>query len=145
MLDDVPRSTVTSFESWWSGTVFRDNSRGTLSRKDLVLIAANQDGGAHVDPALNEVYARLSQDNAMGWSTSGPDGERPMPRPERAAIRQIAHETLKTLKPGYQKKPAHNAGALFGGMVLKVGPSAAVQRSSTSVAKVGRNDLCLSR
>jgi len=106
MLDDVPVSKWVSFTEWWTPPVFVDSKRRKLSRRQLILIAANQDGGAHVDPALNEVYADLSKQNSLGWIAKDGQEARPMEGPEKAAIRQIAHEALKSLEPGYAK--CHN-------------------------------------
>ena len=50
MLDDVPQAKKVEFDAWWNAPVFVDSHRQTLTRKDLVLTAANQDGGAHVNP-----------------------------------------------------------------------------------------------
>lgn len=93
----------TPFLTWWEAVVFVDQDRRPLSRKQLILTAANKDGGAHVDPKLEEVYAELSRANSLGWMTGSDEAPRPMNPPERPAIRQIAHEVLKTLKPGYAK------------------------------------------
>jgi hypothetical protein len=66
-LDDVSRPTRTvPFDDWWTAPVFVDGKRRRFSRRDLVLTAADQDGGAHVDPALNSHYQALSKKNAMG-------------------------------------------------------------------------------
>lgn len=92
-----------SFSNWWSCTVFVDSSKRGITRKDLVLSVANQDGGAHVDPALNQAYADLSRSNSLGWMRRRHGDARPMGPPHLAAVRQIAHETLKTLRPGYTK------------------------------------------
>lgn len=156
MLDDVPQFRQISFDEWWNAEVFTDDQQKTLSRRELILTAANQDGGAHVDPALNETYARLSKDNSMGWVATDSSGTRSMPGPERAAIRQIAHELLKTLKPDYQNKVEHDAGMFFGGMVFKSGEAAAAvitkmeAQSAVSTSepnkrtseKIGRNEKC---
>lgn len=158
MLDDVPQLRQISFDEWWNSEVFTDDQKHTLSRKDLILTAANQDGGAHVDPGLDETYARLSKDNSMGWVTTDASGTKPMPGPERAAIRQIAHEVLKTLKPNYQKKIEYDVGMLIGGIVTTTGDTAAaiiarmnikgLSKSSVpintknSTKKIGRNDQC---
>ena len=66
---------------------------------------------------------------------------RPMEGPERAAIRQIAHEVLKTFRPGYAKVPSHSAGVLVGGMSL-VTPQSMNPKPTTLTGKVGRNDRC---
>src|SRR5262249_42839558 len=100
-LDAVPHQVLSklSFSDWWAKPIFVDSEGRSISRKDLVLTAANQDGGAHVDPSLNTVYAELSKQNSLGFFSGTPDGEfLPMRGPERAAIRQIAHEVLKSLK-----------------------------------------------
>lgn len=86
------------FEDWWTTPVFRDGYRSDFSRKDLVLAIANQDGGAHVDPGIDEAYHRLSRGNSLGWSTmSGDSPEPPLNSPVPPAIRQITHEVLRSL------------------------------------------------
>jgi hypothetical protein len=148
MLDNVPITTQVPFDQWWDAPVFIDRDRISLTRKQLVVIAANQDGGAHVDPALDETYAKLSKQNSMNL-TAVEDGQaRPMAGPERAAIRQIAHEVLKTLKPGYGKMPAHTGSMFVGGMSLRPGvhppmmqPMGSLSKSSTG-RKIGRNEPC---
>jgi hypothetical protein len=74
-----------------------------MTRRELVLAVANQDGGAHVDPALGDAaYAAVSRDQSLGTITvTGPHGE---PRtvddsPALAAVRQIAYEVDETLRP----------------------------------------------
>lgn len=146
MLDDIPEpnNKNVSFEDWWNSPVFVDKQKRQLSRKELILIAANQDGGAHVDPSLNETYAALSKDNTLGWVANDGDGEKPMGGPERAAIRQIAHETLKTFKPGYSKKPQHEADVIFGGMSVVEGVPKGMPKPQlvAKKRKIGRNEPC---
>lgn len=115
MLDRLPMKKIpkTDFMFWWNKVVFVDKDRNQLTRRDLVLSVADQDGGAHVDPALNETYASLSRLNSLGWMISEAGTQRPMPGPEHAAVRQIAHEVLKSLKPGYVKMPNSHDGAIF--------------------------------
>jgi hypothetical protein len=113
-LDDTPAEQTISvdFESWWNSPVVLDAKGNRLSRKDLVLAVADQDGGAHVDPSLSQIYADLSRNNSVGgWVSSGKSIQ-PMGGPERAAIRQIAHELLKTLLAGYSKFPAYPRGSV---------------------------------
>lgn len=43
------------FDSWWEMEVMKI-ATGGLSRKQLVLLAANKDGGAHIDARLPESY-----------------------------------------------------------------------------------------
>ncbi|WP_437322116.1 helix-turn-helix domain-containing protein [Sorangium sp. So ce385] len=91
------------FEQWWKATVIDDRCGNVLSHKDLVLIMANQDGGAHVDPGVDSKYHRISRQFAMKLTahhmeTGASDFVRLV---ERASVRQIAHELLKTLDPSY--------------------------------------------
>jgi hypothetical protein len=70
-----------------------------FTRKDLVLSIANQDGGAHVDPQLDEDYAGLTRKNSIGW-VAEIDGKI-IPNesnPALASIRQIAYKVLESLK-----------------------------------------------
>lgn len=93
LLDQVEGRGV-SFDEWWQGVIFIDQYQRPITRRYLVLIAANQDGGAHVDPVLVGDYADLTRNNSLGWTKADIHGEGPMPGPEKAAIRQIAHEAL---------------------------------------------------
>lgn len=139
------------FEDWWNAIVFIDKERREISRKELVLKMANQDGGAHVDPRLDEKYAALSRHNSMGWVQSDGVSEKPLEGPEKAAIRQIAHEVLKTLIPGYKKKGQESPkeGIIFGG--AEIFPNSTIEdvkRKSKVTAyqskkvKIGRNQAC---
>jgi hypothetical protein len=100
-LDNQSPDVMTPFVNWWNATVFSDKQNRQMSRKDVVLTAANQDGGAHVDGALRADYAALRYENSLGWLTG--QESPPSNDPGYAAIRQIAHEILKTLIPGYSK------------------------------------------
>jgi hypothetical protein len=109
------------FDGWWDDPIFRDSQGRTLSRRELVLTAANQDGGAHVDPALNETYADLGKNNSLGWRVYDASGGKPMSGAVKAAIRQIGHEILRTLDPGYRKERPEDVGIgvyMFGASVV---------------------------
>jgi hypothetical protein len=86
------------FADWWNNPVLKDDKGRTFSRRDLVLHVADTDGGAHVDPNLDEAYIAISRENSLGWQftteniTKAMDG-----RPELACMRQIAHEILSTI------------------------------------------------
>ena len=139
MLDDVPFTRWVSFKEWWSEIVFVDDERRELARSDLITVAANQDGGAHVDPALDATYHALSKRNSMGWRYSDGEVSTPIPFPERASIRQIAHEVLGTLHVGYKKRVEHQVDIISGGaMMLNASESPPMPRQ----AAVGRNDPC---
>lgn len=118
LLDDARQTRTTPFEQWWrQDIVFSDAQQRQLTRADIVRTAADQDGGAHVDPELQGDYAAYRHEDAIGWQYE--DG-RPLDRdPVFVAIRQISHEVLKTLVPGYsrtmqdaldERKPSEIAG-----------------------------------
>ena len=147
-LDDAPHGQIRTvdFDSWWNTTVFIDARKNALSRKDLVLAVTNQDGGAHVDPALNQTYADLSRNNSLGWIFSDGKTTQPLEKPECAAIRQIAHELLKSQVVGYTKMPTYPSDVLAISGVVTVfnGAETLVQPAIMNVRKkkLGRNEPC---
>ncbi len=125
-----------SFDEWWNRIVFVDKNGSETSRRDLILAVANKDGGAHVDPVRDEKYANLSRRNSLAWRFSGPKGDVPLGGPEKAAVRQIAHEVLKSLNPEMPSMKPNAKGTLF------LGACAVEEKEQPVVPKVGRNDLC---
>lgn len=98
------------FVKWWNDPVLKDSANRTMSRMKLVLEIANTDGGAHVDPDLDEAYIALSRENSMGWQFVDLEGNEipPIGRIEFACVRQIAHETLSTIdhiSPKFSTQP----------------------------------------
>jgi len=106
-----------------------------LCRRDLILAVANKDGGAHVDPVLDEKYANLSRGNSLAWRYRGPRGDIPLEGPEKAAVRQIAHEVLKTLNPKMSNRKPKMEGTIFPGNIMAT-------TKPPQIPKVGRNDPC---
>lgn len=109
-LDELPIKIIPQldFDVWWSKpvfVVFIDRIPRQFTRKELICNVANQDGGAHVGRMIEKAYAELSRQNSLGWSASTMGKEHLLGNPVPVAIRQIAHEVLKSLKPGYIKKP----------------------------------------
>lgn len=135
-----------SFDTWWNDPVFTDLKGTSFSRKDIVLTLANQDGGAHVDPALDEKFLELSRNNSLGHSTNSGGKWEPLKTPELAAVRQIAHEALKSLIPGYKKNlELKGDGYLIGGGGIQIIPAdeTASKRNPKGIkAKIGRNAPC---
>jgi len=87
------------FVDWWGNPVLKDNKKRTYCRRELVENVADTDGGAHVDPDLEEAYMDLSRNNSLGWLLSDGDiSEAFGGRPELACMRQIAYEVLLTLQ-----------------------------------------------
>lgn len=101
-----PKLKFISFDDWWEGQViYRDFEHNlSLTRGDLILSAADQDGFAHVDKNLNPEYLKfLSADSLemrfnnelVLFSNS----------PAKVSIRQIGYELIHTLE--------HNLGDLI--------------------------------
>lgn len=108
------------FDTWWNAPVFVVGNDVSISRADLVLAVANTDGGAHVDAALDRAYAALSRKNALGFTAHYGVAVRACGAPHLAAVRQIAHEILKALRPGYRKvsQQPRRPGAVFSGLTV---------------------------
>lgn len=105
----ITEARMVEFGTWWNAEVIIDKNRNRFSRKDIVLAVVNKDGGAHVDPSLNAAYSDLSRKNSMGWlQLTNDQGAIPVEGPEKAAVRQIAHEILKTFISYYSKMPSHS-------------------------------------
>jgi len=139
LLDNLPPDTPprwVDFDEWWNRVIFIDKDGSETSRRDLILAVANKDGGAHVDPVLDEKYANLSRRNSLAWRFKGSGGDVPLGGPEKAAVRQIAHEVLKTLNPAMPSMKPNIKGALF------VGAQVEVREEQPPIPKVGRNDPC---
>jgi hypothetical protein len=75
------------FEQWWSFRVIEGSDGQIFSRRDLVLIMANQDGGAHIDPDLDADYAALCRDSlgVLHQAGSGDPGDPTTFAPERVS------------------------------------------------------------
>ncbi|MEM5428250.1 hypothetical protein [Cupriavidus oxalaticus] len=86
------------FAEWWNNAVVKDKAGRNFNRRDLILNVSNTDGGAHVDPELDDAYLQLSRQNSLGWEFNAGNGIlQQMSGPELACTRQIAHEVLSTL------------------------------------------------
>ena len=93
------------FREWWNKIVFVDNKKRNFTRRDLVLIVANKDGGSHVDAKLPKKYIDLIKNNSLGWEYSV-NNQQPKPIETNAAyvaIRQIAYEIVQSLSYTYDK------------------------------------------
>lgn len=106
-LDDH-RTSFTSlpFYTWWTSPVVALPPKFHLSRQNLILGVANQDGGAHVDASLREQFAGIARQRFILGSRKkplfiatiqDPDIKGP-PNPSLPMVRQIAYEVIKTLE-----------------------------------------------
>jgi hypothetical protein len=91
-----PKAT-SDFATWWSGIAIKQKDV-VHTRKDIILSVADMDGGAHVDPALDAKYAKLSRDFASAWTVRvGDDIGTVENGPELPIVRQCACELELTL------------------------------------------------
>ena len=83
---------------WWHQKVVMTVPSGELSRKDVVLNAADKDGGAHVDAKLGPEYQALTRDGSLGvdiWANErGEIIPIPMKDGHLSCLRQMAFELL---------------------------------------------------
>lgn len=94
------------FPDWWNQEVIVDSRKAKFTRRHLVLALANKDGGAHVDPNLDENYAQLTRSNSVGWMISDGTTQRPMQDVELHSVRQIAFELHTSIKRYLEKTGA---------------------------------------
>lgn len=97
-LSDGPHSFSIPVSKWWDQVVFVAGG-ARLSRRKIVLAAANKDGGAHVDETLDPEYEALTS-GFFGFVTLHIDGqeaiESPLNGAHYVALRQMAHEILNS-------------------------------------------------
>ena len=96
-----------SIGAWWNRRVFSFWSSGkqTLStwmvytRKQVVLILANKEGGAHVDPTIDPAYVKLLTDQPLDFECGGVRIE--TPDLARFLTAQSGVEMLESLKQNF--------------------------------------------
>ncbi len=90
--------TQLSVSDWWNQIVYILGT-ARCSRKDLVLAAADKDGGAHVDAKLTADYETLMTSGERGFFHY-PTGEtgnfKPIMDAHLVYLRQIGHELLNS-------------------------------------------------
>ena len=91
------------FRRWWESTVIRDADDRRFSRGNLILAMANREGGAHVDPTLDNAYAKLARMNSTGWRLKSGTGAVTPPEntPVEPSIRQITHEVVESIRAAF--------------------------------------------
>lgn len=86
---------------WFEQIVHILDFETRLARRDIILGAANKDGGAHVDLKRSDNYAALGQPGAVGRLVTYPSGSTTqlgisIEDAHSVAIRQMAHEVLSS-------------------------------------------------
>lgn len=99
---------LVSIEEWMEEVVLIANRSFYITRKDLIAIARNKDGGGHVVKNLKGPYKELSNDGALGFfhknrlyapnaNLDEIQGEPvPIKNAHFVALRQMAHEILSS-------------------------------------------------
>ena len=96
--DFLPSSPVLPVDRWWNQLVWIIHPDVKLTRKDIVLAAVNQDGGAHVDGDLMPGYKELA---SRSWGTltikkGGKKYQQSFINMHLVAIRTMGNELLKS-------------------------------------------------
>ncbi len=100
ILDQIrSKPTQMALGDWKAELVYKDPgdprlatpTKLELTRWDFVLIVANQDGGSHVDPELDDRYARIVREGG-GLVQLTESGTKPIFQLERVYLRHIAFE-----------------------------------------------------
>ena len=88
-----------NFDRWWSRVILQSDI-GEFTRGGLVRAIADTDGGAHVDPSLDQSYHALAKREGLGWkfaSSGDTEGDAIM-KAELHTMRQIAFEIIAFLE-----------------------------------------------
>lgn len=96
-LGDGPINTLIPVTTWWNQVVMVID-RTRITRRDLVLGAANKDGGAHVDTNLTAEYEALATDGVVGSLIYRMSDDSEVAAPIQGAhllsLRQLGYELL---------------------------------------------------
>lgn len=117
------------FEDWWNKLVFANPTGVGFTRAELILILANKEGGAHVDPKLNEAYLKLKNGEFLEVSFYSDGTNTPIEDAEAFAVRQIAFELIQSIK---DKRPPNSSSR----------KNPAFKGQSDESRKIGRNEKC---
>jgi len=97
VLDGAPMA-FWAFDEWWTTPVVVQPNGNKFSRSNMVGYVADQDGGVHVDPGIDAAFQEMRQE-AFQYT----NGRSTTEFVDRHAIRQIAHEMIKSLRPSYRR------------------------------------------
>lgn len=98
-LDTARSKNYVPYRKWWSAETVYLLGRLRVTRKDLVLSAANKDGGAHVDKKYDKDYETILSGAGWAMTVNRPDGTTqnfPFKYGHLAALRQMGYEVLNS-------------------------------------------------
>lgn len=95
-----------TFDEYWNRVILIDADQTDYTRADIVSAVVDTDGGAHVDPSLEEKYYRLTRSCNLGIvavkdKTAIPEITNKV---ALACVRQIAHEVIRTFCIDYPQR-----------------------------------------
>ncbi len=99
VLADPLRRDFVPLHAWWcKETIIRLRADASLNRRDLILDAANKDGGAHVAATLPPIYdkTRLGAGMEVEIDFRTDPVRVPFENVHFASLRQIAYEVLNS-------------------------------------------------
>ena len=109
--------------SWWDQVVIALDVKTRITRRRLVLDAANYDGGAHVAEKLPGRYSTLRSPEAITFNVSGTEYHVPAFEAKYVALRQIGFEALNSPDLQALCGPEGTAFSSMPGTVPKVWPA----------------------
>jgi hypothetical protein len=93
-INSWPTRSILVLDDWWQEQIWLEGPIA-LSRKDIILSAANQDGGAHVDANPNEKTKKVKQGPEAAVIINGRPLKGGMSNHHLPLIRQMAYEVLE--------------------------------------------------
>jgi hypothetical protein len=86
---------IRSIEDWWNETIWQEGGE-KYSRRDVVLSAANQDGGAHVDSKPNYKTLKFREGPKITVNINGQSVPNVVANHHYTLIRQMAYELINS-------------------------------------------------
>ena len=94
-LGNTPKKHYLSVDAWWNEVIHQFRER--FSRADIILAAANQDGGAHIDPSPHQKTILLRGSlGTVTTTTNRGTQKRELTNPHFSMIRQFGFEILNS-------------------------------------------------
>lgn len=112
LFENDNRYRLLSCKDWMEEIVLSDAKKQTFRRKNILRLLANKDGGAHVDPSLDDTCAAMKTPAIGGWLIQKADGtSSPFDNdPVYATMRQMTFEVLHSI---FRGKPELFSEAYF--------------------------------
>jgi hypothetical protein len=90
------RNDMLDFTSWYEQVIYHDPTGSSLTRENLILSIAEQDGGNHFDLKVNNKYYQFKQKDSLKLTVNGQVVVFEN-NPAFSSLRQIASEFIETV------------------------------------------------